>query len=283
MYFASYYKQYIDYGVLDTISTCELDIKDNNIGMYSSICAKTSIVFFSFCQQSERWLTMGDMLNFYANKKVVLLSELRFGLLLRKIVHSDLIEIAEWMKDKELVRYAFGAETLSDYDYRFASDNYMRLVSNPNSPCYFLAVCDIHSKILGLGKYDLRNMEGVGRVALSGLMMGRDNRGHGIGTKAMALINRFLFENEQVDLVEIETADYNLRAQHCFKRIGMEECEKLHSLEGICGYGLGENDAPKIFMRLSKEKYFAELATVNGILPQDRLPRSKENRDAEAP
>lgn len=226
---------------------------------------------------------MGDMLNFYANKKVMLLSELRFGLLLRKIVHSDLIAIAGWMKDKELVRYAFGAKTLSDYDYHFASDSYMRLVANPNSPCYFLAVCDIHSKILGLGKYDLRNMEGVGKVALSGLMMGRDNRGHGIGTKAMALMNRFLFENEKVDLIEIETADYNLRAQHCFKRLGMEECEKLHSLEGIVGYGLGDNDAPKIFMRLPKEKYFAELAAVNGILPKEQLPSSKEARDIKAP
>ncbi len=226
---------------------------------------------------------MGDMLSFYTNKKVVLLSELRFGLLLRRIVHSDLIEIAEWMKDKELVRYAFGAETLSDYDYHFASDSYMRLVANPNSPCYFLAVCDIHSKILGLGKYDLREMERVGKVALSGLMMGRNNRGHGIGTKAMALMNRFLFENEKVDLVEIETADYNLRAQRCFKRIGMEECEKLYSLEGIVGYGLGKNDAPKIFMRLPKEKYFAELAAVNGILPQDKLPNSKDSRDVKAP
>lgn len=226
---------------------------------------------------------MGDMLNFYANKKVALLSELRFGLLLRKLVHSDLIEIAEWMKDRELVRYAFGAKTLNDYDYKFASSSYMHLVSNPKSPCYFLAVCDIHSKIIGLGKYDLRQMEEVGKVALSGLMMGRDNRGRGLGTKAMALMNRFLFEIEKVDLVEIETADYNLRAQRCFKRLGMEECEKLYSLEGIVGYGLGDNDAPKIFMRLSKEKYFAELAEVKGILPENKLPKVESVRDAEAP
>ena len=92
-----------------------------------------------------------------------------------------------------------------------------------------------------------------------------------------------VFENEKVDLIEIETADYNLRAQHCFKRLGMEECEKLHSLEGIVGYGLGDNDAPKIFMRLPKEKYFAELAAVNGILPKEQLPSSKEARDIKAP
>ena len=63
----------------------------------------------------------------------------------------------------------------------------------------------------------------------------------------------------------------------------MEECEKLYSLEGIVGYGLGDNDAPKIFMRLSKEKYFAELAAVNGILPDDKLPKLSDTRDSKAP
>ncbi|MGM9998683.1 MAG: GNAT family N-acetyltransferase [Candidatus Bruticola sp.] len=227
---------------------------------------------------------MSEVLSFYTNKKKVLISESDFELLLRRVVRADISKIMQWMENRELVRYSFGAKMFSDYDHDFAVNNYLQLISNPKSPCHFLAVCRPDSEIIGLAKYDLRYMQGVGKIALSGLMMGSEgSRGRGVGTRAMALMNRFLFEQEEVDLIELETADYNLRAQHCFKRVGLEECQKLYSLEGITGYGLGENDAPKVFMRLTKERYFHELAPLKGILPKYNNEELSQMTDSQAP
>ncbi|MGM9991361.1 MAG: GNAT family N-acetyltransferase [Candidatus Bruticola sp.] len=227
---------------------------------------------------------MSEILNFYANRKKVLISDSDFGLMLRRLVRSDIDIIMQWMENKELMRYSFGAKVFSDYDCEFARNNYLKLISNPKSPCYFLIVCDLNSEIIGLAKYDLRYMQGIGKIALAGLMIGSEgSRGHGVGTKAMALVNRFLFEEEKVDLIELDTADYNLRAQRCFKRVGLEECQKLHSLEGIIGYGFGESDAPKILMHLTKEKYFTELAPSKGIIPKERDDESCDLTDSQAP
>ncbi|MCR4783689.1 MAG: GNAT family N-acetyltransferase [bacterium] len=211
------------------------------------------------------------MLDFYLNKKVVFLEDPDEDLQARSLVHEDLNAIRGWFKDLSLVRYSFGVVNFTDSECHTAAEDYMRLVSNPHSPCYFVAVCHKDSKILGLCKYDLRSTDGVGRVALAGIMMGDPHcRSHGVGTKAMALFIRFLFEKEDVSLVEVETADYNVRAQRCFAKVGFEICDHLYSLEGALNYGFGKKDAPKILMRLDKERYLKCLAPVGGVLKEKK-------------
>ncbi|MBQ7529728.1 GNAT family N-acetyltransferase [bacterium] len=195
------------------------------------------------------------MISFYGNLKKALIKDSESKLVLRKIVQSDIEILKGWMKDRELLRISFGIKEGDGPDYEVLAKDYLRLVSNPNGACRFLALCDDKLEMLGLLKYDLRIVEGIGIVALAGIMLGRlDLVGKGLGTQGMRLFLRWLFEGEYINLVEVETSDYNLRAQRCFTKVGFEVCDKCYSLEGIVGYG-SAYDAPKIYMKFPLSKY----------------------------
>lgn len=217
-------------------------------------------------------------MNFYMNRKETLATDLPSGLLLRRIVRSDIAIIQKWFEDLNLLRCAFGViDSVPDGEMRTLAANYLRMIANPACPCFFLAICDVHSNIIGVGKYDFRKMK-VGNVALAGLFMGEAaNRGRGIGTKAMRLIYRYLFDKANVDIIELETASYNIRAQRSFRSLGMDLCSSLYSLEGIDCYGLGEYDAPKIFMRLYKDKFDPN---VGGPLKKKAASEAEKNAGA---
>lgn len=195
------------------------------------------------------------MISFYGNLKRALIVDPESGLVLRRVVQNDIGILEGWMKDRELLRVAFGIKEGEGPDYEEMAQNYLKLVSNPNGACRFLALCDDKLEMFGLLKYDLRIFEGIGLIALAGIMLGRfDILGKGLGTQGMRLFLRWLFERENVSLVELETADYNLQAQRCFLKVGFEVCNFCHSLEGIIGYG-SVYDAPKIYMGFSRNRY----------------------------
>lgn len=201
------------------------------------------------------------MLDFYYGKKKSLSVDNENGLLLRRLVHSDIETVKGWLAERELAYIAFGlVKDIPDTELRPFIDNYIKFISNPLSPCYFVAVCGLDSEILALTKFDLRRVNDK-LIALVGIIIGdRKKRGRGLGTKALRQLYRLLFDSFKVDMIEIETATYNLPAYRCFKRLGMKKCEKLLSLEGIEGYGNPGFDAPKINMFLTKEDYYKGLS-----------------------
>ena len=188
--------------------------------------------------------------------KVALCADPEAGLTLRKVLNSDLSLIAEWLKDRELVRLAFGVTQLSESEHRSTCEYYMRMVASPHPNFKMLIIGDQGLEPLGIVKYDQRIIPGVGKVAFAGIMLGRlEACGRALGSRALLLLERYLFEEAHFDLIELETADYNLAAQRSFHKCGFRDRESLYSLQGIENYGLGPLDAPKIYMALSKEEY----------------------------
>ncbi|MBQ7501096.1 GNAT family N-acetyltransferase [bacterium] len=201
------------------------------------------------------------MLDFYYGKKNVLSVDKENGLELRKLIHGDIETIKKWLGERELAYIAFGlVKDIPESDLRPFIDNYIKFMSNPFSPCFFVAVCDLDSHLIALAKFDLRRVNGR-LIALVGIIIGeKQNRSRGIGTKALRQLYRLLFDSYKVDMIEIETAVYNLPAYRCFKRLGMKKCDKLMSLEGIDGYGKPGFDAPKINMYLTRDDYYKSLS-----------------------
>lgn len=200
------------------------------------------------------------MLDFYYGKKKSLSVDKENGLLLRKLVHGDVETVKKWLGERELAYIAFGlVKDIPETDLRPFIDNYIKFMSNPFSPCNFVAVCGLDSEIIALTKFDLRRVNDR-LIALVGIIIGdREKRGRGLGTKALRQLFRMLFDGFKVDMIEVETATYNLPAYRCFKRLGLKRCDKLLSLEGIDGYGNPGFDAPKINMYLTKEDYYQSL------------------------
>ena len=177
-------------------------------------------------------------------------------LALRPISDHDLEAVEEWFRDLELVRFAFGYDNVSDGELERTAVGFVERTRRYKRNSF--AILDADDEIIGVTRFDSRTTY-EGNVALVGIMLGRAcDRGRGLGSKALRLFLKYLFETVKVDSVEMETAVYNTQASRSFQKVGFELCERLVSIEGIDPDDWEPAAAPKLWLRFPKSKWFAQ-------------------------
>jgi RimJ/RimL family protein N-acetyltransferase len=87
-----------------------------------------------------------------------------------------------------------------------------------------------------LGSVSLFNCDWVNRFAMLGIAIYKpEDRGKGYGHNAINLLLDFAFNSLNLNRVELETFDFNQRAQRCFKKLGFKEVgrkRKAHFIDG---------------------------------------------------
>ena len=83
-----------------------------------------------------------------------------------------------------------------------------------------LLQADSSWSFVGFVRYKLFH-RGRKKSARVGIILGRPSlRGQGIGREALQTLLSYLFQDRQVQIIELDTALFNQQAQHCFQSCG---------------------------------------------------------------
>jgi RimJ/RimL family protein N-acetyltransferase len=142
-------------------------------------------------------------------------------IVLREYQLSDLNFIRQWVNDPELTN------TLSD-NFLFPHSKYetesflnMMVEGKSSSKSFVIAVKESQEYI---GQIDLYKIDWKNRFAFLAVVIGRkEYLGKGYGSEAIRTIQKFAFEELNLNRIELEVYEYNERAYKCYLKCGFSE------------------------------------------------------------
>lgn len=166
--------------------------------------------------------------------------------ILRPLLPAHIALIRQWLNDPEVTRLAFGTQATGEVLDKLVRE-YCREIKlgRKNS----LAIDVSAGGVIGFVRFSLRNAA-RGRTARVGILIG--NRRYwnlGLGTEAMTALLHYLFDSG-MDVIELDTADFNERAQRCFEKSGFVRCGEQGQLDPEGGPG-----CRKIWMEITRQRW----------------------------
>lgn len=144
---------------------------------------------------------------------------------LREYRMEDLPHIRSWVNDEEIT------DTLSDiflYPQTYQNtEAFLRSVveGSWNSKGFVMADKDSLDYI---GQIDLHKLDWKNRSAVLGIVIGRkDKLGQGYGREAIQLLQRYAFDELNLNRLELEVLSFNERAYRCYLGCGFKEEGRL--------------------------------------------------------
>lgn len=142
-------------------------------------------------------------------------------IVLREYRDSDIDYIRQWVNDPEITN------TLSDnflYPHtKYETESFFRTVVEGKSrnKSFIIAAKD---SLEYIGQIDLYRMDWRNRFALLAIVIGRkEYLGKGYGSEAIQLLQKFAFEELNLNRIELEVYEYNERAYKCYLKCGFIE------------------------------------------------------------
>lgn len=167
---------------------------------------------------------------------------------IRHLGRHDLKKIKEWFRNPELVSLAFGVRDTPDALQKIADDYYKEIFWWQRNA---LAIDTVDGETIGFLKFTIR--EDHESHAKVGILIGEPQYwAHGYGTEAMGLFLEYLFNTRHVDRVELDTADFNSRAQRSFEKCGFKRLGRFTEVS----YNDGRT-SQKIWMSIDRATYAA--------------------------
>jgi RimJ/RimL family protein N-acetyltransferase len=145
-------------------------------------------------------------------------------IVLREYRKSDLEHIREWVNDPEVV------ENLSDvflYPHTLTqTENWLAAkLEGKGNQGFVIAHRDSQEYI---GQIDFVEIDWRNRVGEIGIVIGKaNNRGQGLGSEAIRLLQQFAFETLNLNKIELKVHDYNERAFRSYQKCGFLEEGRL--------------------------------------------------------
>ena len=154
---------------------------------------------------------------------------------LRSVELSDVEELAKGWNNLEL-RNLVGAASLGPTS-RGEEEEWIKNTwkERQERRSFVFAIEETSNKKL-LGTVSLFNCDWINRSATLGIAIyGSENWGKGYGSEAIRLVLDFAFKNLNFNRVELETFDFNERAQRCFRKVGFKEIGRKRKARFIDG------------------------------------------------
>ena len=164
---------------------------------------------------------------------------------------GDIPLLESWFSDPETCQLAFGVRAHSEGLDRLRAE-YIQELKKDRSGVLMIRSLLSADKGNDIGFLRFKTFKKARiQSARIGILLGRnESRGQGFGQEAVQTLLDYLFETANLDSVELDTADFNFKAQNCFKACGF--CVS-HSSEVI---GI-HNDwkEQRLVMKLSRESW----------------------------
>ncbi|MEK4251868.1 GNAT family N-acetyltransferase [Paenibacillus sp. FSL W7-1287] len=140
---------------------------------------------------------------------------------LREYRISDLDSISQWVNDPEITN------TLSDvflYPHsRNESETYLNVIMEGKSSTKSFVIAEKDS-LEYIGQIDLFNLDWKNRFAVMAIVIGKkEYLGKGYGSEAIRVLQKFAFEELNLNRIELDVYDYNARAYKCYLKCGFKE------------------------------------------------------------
>jgi RimJ/RimL family protein N-acetyltransferase len=154
---------------------------------------------------------------------------------LRSVELSDIEELVKGWNNLEL-RNLVGAASLGPTS-RGEEEEWIKNTwkERQERRSFVFAIEETSNKKL-LGTVSLFNCDWINRSATLGIAIyDSENWGKGYGSEAIRLVLDFAFKNLNFNRVELETFDFNERAQRCFRKVGFKEIGGKRKARFIAG------------------------------------------------
>ncbi|MFD0713733.1 GNAT family N-acetyltransferase [Paenibacillus sp. GCM10027626] len=155
-------------------------------------------------------------------------------IMLREYQAEDLAHMREWVNDPEVVN------NLSDiflYPHTMGeTESFLQSILDKEGEHRGFVIADKESGAY-IGQIDLFKFDWKNRAAELGIVIGsRQWQGQGYGAEAIGVLQRFVFEQLNMNRLQLEVHDYNARAIRCYQKCGFTEEGRLrqrHYRNGI--------------------------------------------------
>lgn len=169
-------------------------------------------------------------------------------LAIRPLRSYDLAEIGRWLEDPQILRLAFGTE---QDDQAVLKLGKIYLAEMDAARGSMLGICDSQERLMGFVRFAFFQGD-HGRNARIGILLGKkESWGQGFGTSAVQLTLYFLFERKGVRRIELDTAEFNARAQRCFRKCGFEVIPRDRRQPWM----ESTDPTPKVWMELTRARW----------------------------
>jgi len=190
------------------------------------------MVFFSFLEKNCSFRILGDR---------IILEPLR---------KNDIVKIRSWFDDRELISLAFGLLAEEHFLDKLVREYLNDLFSNYDK---VLGIWLPEDKLIGFVNYAVWNKRNCS--CRMGVVIGSEEyRSLGYGTEAVNLILFYLFEKKGFLKVNLDTANFNERAQKCFARCGFKKIRDITDINF-----LNDQLIHKYEMSLNREEFLNDL------------------------
>ncbi|MHB1394304.1 MAG: GNAT family N-acetyltransferase [Clostridia bacterium] len=141
--------------------------------------------------------------------------------MLREYKKEDLQHMRMWVNDPEVVK------NLSDvflYPHTLnATENFLNTILEGKSEEKGFVIADRDTEEY-IGQIGLIDINWKNRVAVLGIVIGSEvNRNKGYGTEAIKVLEEFTFNTLNLNKLELQLRDYNLRGYSCYLKCGFKE------------------------------------------------------------
>ncbi len=159
---------------------------------------------------------------------------------------DDIVAVREWMRDNDLVRYAFGI-IAGDDDLRKLAEAFCYETENFGGNR--ITILDKSESPVGIIK--LTPSFGQTMHVTIGILIGeKRNRGKSIGSEALILTINHLFKNKRISHVELDTATFNEPAAKCFLKCGFKRVKNFDETDYVTKIKMH-----KILFRITREDF----------------------------
>jgi len=146
-------------------------------------------------------------------------------IMLREYRAEDLTEMRKWVNDPEVVNQ------LSDiflYPHTTnETETFLQTILDKEGDHRGFVIADIETESY-IGQIDLFRFDWKNRATEMGIVIGDHHlQGKGYGTEAIHVLQRFVFEQLNLNRIQLDVHDYNKRAIQCYLKCGFQEEGRL--------------------------------------------------------
>jgi RimJ/RimL family protein N-acetyltransferase len=172
------------------------------------------------------------------------------AIILREYRREDLVSMREWCNDPEITQYLSDAflypHTLN------GTETYLNTMLEGASEQKGFVIADRLTELY-IGQIDLFHIDWKNRFAEMGMVIGSaELHNQGIGSAAIRLLQRFVFEELNLNRLQLEVHDFNTRAIRCYTKCGFREEGRLRNKHFSRG-----KYSDIVCMAVLQEEYFA--------------------------
>ena len=155
-------------------------------------------------------------------------------IMLREYKREDLEHMRKWVNNPEVV------DNLSDiflvpHTLDATQDFLDSVLKGTRHNTFSFVIADKETEAY-IGQIDLLNINWKNRFAEIGIVIGDGvNRGKGIGSEALTVLQEFFFNRLNMNRLEIKVHSYNTRAYRCYLKSGFKEEGRLRQVFYIHG------------------------------------------------